>query len=352
MDAVVAPVVFRDRGGALDEMPTRGPLVDRYGRVHTDIRLSITDRCNLRCVYCLPDENVVFRAREEILSFEEITRVARVARSLGVVTARVTGGEPLIRKGIVELVHQLAEVGFDDLAMTTNGTGLQNLARPLAEAGLRRVNISCDSLRERRYAEIRRRGHLADVMEAMLAAESAGLTPLKINVVLIAGVNDDEVVDFAQHARETGRFVRFIEFMPLDATGLWRRGSVVPSEEVLARINGSYPLVPLDPDRHGHEPADSFGFADGAPGGVGVIASVTRAFCASCNRLRLTADGAIRNCLFSDDEAPVRDALRSGASDDDVAMVIRRCVWGKHPGHGINDPGFLKPVRSMSMIGG
>ncbi|MGB9113017.1 MAG: GTP 3',8-cyclase MoaA [Acidimicrobiales bacterium] len=353
MDSVGAPVTFRRSGtGTPEGMPTSGPLVDSYGRVHTDIRFSITDRCNLRCVYCLPDENVVFLPREEILSFEEIARVARVARSLGVVTARVTGGEPLIRKGVVGLVRQLADVGFDDLAMTTNGTGLQQLAQPLADAGLKRVNVSCDSLRERRYAEIRRRGHLGNVFQAMLAAESAGLSPLKINVVLVAGVNDDEILDFARHARETGRTVRFIEFMPLDATGLWSRGSVVSSETVLERINDAFPLVPLDPDRSGHEPADSFRFADGAPGGIGVIASVTRAFCGACNRLRLTADGAIRNCLFSDDETPVRDALRSGASDEHVAMVIRRCIWGKHPGHGINDPGFLKPVRSMSMIGG
>ncbi len=348
-----APVTFRRADEhPLVGMPTSGPLVDSYGRVHTDIRFSITDRCNLRCVYCLPDENVAFRPREEILTFEEIARVARVARSLGVVTARVTGGEPLVRRGVVELVRQLAEVGFSDLAMTTNGTGLRELAGPLAKAGLSRVNVSCDSLREQRYADIRRRGKLRRVFEAMAAAESAGLTPLKINVVLIAGVNDDEILDFARHARQTGRTVRFIEFMPLDATGLWSREAVVPSETVLARINDAYPLVPLDPERNGHEPADNFGFADGAPGGVGVIASVTRAFCGACNRLRLTADGAIRNCLFSDDEAPVRDALRSGASDDEIAMVVRRCVWGKRPGHGINDPGFLKPVRSMSMIGG
>lgn len=353
MDAVTAPVTLRrSRDLSLAEMPTSGPLVDSFGRVHTDIRFSITDRCNLRCVYCLPEEQVVFRPRAEILDYEEIVRVAGIARSLGVVTARITGGEPLVRKGVVELVRQLAGVGFTDLAMTTNGTGLRQLAGPLADAGLDRVNVSCDSLREHRYAEIRRRGDLRNVLEAMEAAESAGLTPLKINVVLVAGINDDEVLDFARHARETGRIVRFIEFMPLDATELWSRDSVVPSETVLARINDAYPLVPVDPDRAGHEPADSFRFADGAPGGVGVIASVTRAFCGACNRLRLTADGAIRNCLFSDDESSVRDVLRSGASDDEIAMVIRRCIWGKHPGHGINDPGFLKPVRSMSMIGG
>lgn len=353
MDAVAVPISLRPSAAQkAREMPVDGALVDPFGRIHTDLRLSITDRCNLRCVYCLPEEDVAFRPREEILTFEEIARVARVAHSLGVVTARVTGGEPLIRRGVVELVRQLAEVGFTDLAMTTNGTNLPALAPSLADAGLTRVNVSCDSLREERFPQIRRRGVLSRVLEAMSAAEAAGLVPLKVNVVLIGGVNDDEVLDFARHARETGRFVRFIEFMPLDATGLWQREAVVPSEEVLSRIHETYPLVPLDPDRKGHEPADRFRFADGSPGEVGVIASVTRAFCGACNRLRLTADGAIRNCLFSDDEVPIRDAMRAGAGDEELALAIRRCVWGKRPGHGINDPGFLKPVRSMSMIGG
>ena len=333
-------------------MPTDGPLVDSFGRVHTDLRISITDRCNLRCVYCLPEEGVVFRPRAEILSFEEITRVARVARSIGVDALRITGGEPLLRKDVVELVRQIGAIGFDDLALTTNGTSLPRLAAPLASAGLRRVNVSCDSLRPDRFAAIRRRGDLAVVLAGMQAAEAAGLSPLKVNVVLVRGLNDDEILDFASFARETGRVVRFIEFMPLDAEGTWNRNAVVPSDEVLAAIDAAFPLVAVDPERLDQAPADRFAFADGGCGEVAVVASVTRPFCGTCNRLRLTADGAIRNCLFSDDEVGLREALRSGADDDEIALALRRSVWGKLPGHGINDPGFLRPVRSMSMIGG
>ena len=333
-------------------MPTYGPLVDTFGRIHTDLRLSVTDRCNLRCIYCLPEEGVVFRPRDEILSFEEIARVARIAHGLGVNAVRITGGEPLIRRNVTELVRQVAEIGFDDLSLTTNGTSLTRLAKGLAEAGLRRVNVSCDSLRPQRYAAIRRRGELAEVLAGMDAAEIAGLLPLKVNVVLVGGVNDDEILDFALFARETGRTVRFIEFMPLDAEGAWERNAVVPSDDVLARITHRYPLAPVDPERLDPAPADTYRFSDGAPGAVAVVASVTRPFCGTCNRLRLTADGAIRNCLFSDNETTIRDLMRAGASDEEIALMIRRSVWGKLPGHGINDPGFLRPVRSMSMIGG
>ena len=340
-------------GGAqgADAMPTEGPLVDRYGRAHSDLRLSVTDRCNLRCVYCMPEEGVPFRPREEILTFEEITRVARVARALGVKSVRLTGGEPLVRKGLVELVRQLATVGFEEIALTTNGTGLAAAARPLAAAGLQRVNISCDSLRPERFGRIRRRGDLATVLGAMDAAEAAGLSPLKVNVVVLAGVNDDEVVDFAAFAREHGRVVRFIEYMPLDAEGGWRRDQVVASDEILARINARWPVEPVERPGWGPAPADRYRFCDGK-GEIGVVASVTRPFCGTCNRLRLTADGAVRNCLFSDDEVSLRAMLRSGASDEDIALGLRSAVWGKLPGHGINDPGFLRPARSMSMIGG
>jgi cyclic pyranopterin phosphate synthase len=332
-------------------MPLEGPLVDGYGRVHTDLRVSVTDRCNLRCVYCLPEEGVPFLPRAEILSFEEIARVAGVARSLGVRSLRLTGGEPLVRRGLVELVRQLSTVGFDDLSLTTNGTVLAPVAAELARAGLHRVNISCDSLRPDRFAQIRRRGQLATVLVAMDAAEAAGLAPLKVNVVLISGVNDDEVLDFAAFARRYGRTVRFIEFMPLDAEGGWRRDQVVPSEDVLARINASWPIEAVKPSEGDPAPADRYRFCDGG-GEIGVVASVTRPFCGTCNRLRLTADGAVRNCLFSDDEVSVRTLLRSGGSDEDIALALRRSVWGKLPGHGINDPGFLRPSRSMSMIGG
>ena len=336
----------------LRPMPTEGPLVDAYGRVHTDLRLSVTDRCNLRCLYCMPEEGVVFRPRAEILNFEEIARVASVARDLGVDSVRITGGEPLVRRGIVELVRQIAGIGFHDLALTTNGTRLAPIAGALADAGLRRVNVSCDSLQPDRFAHIRRRGALAAVLDGMQAAEAAGLTPLKVNVVLMADVNDDEILDFTAFARATGRVVRFIEFMPLDAQGAWDKRQVVPSTEVLARIGARWPLVAVDPHRDDPAPADRFAFADLSPGEIAVVASVTRPFCGTCNRLRLTADGAVRNCLFSDDELSARDVMRAGGSDDELALLLRRAVWGKLPGHGINDPGFLRPARSMSMIGG
>jgi cyclic pyranopterin phosphate synthase len=333
------------------DMPEQGPLVDPYGRVHTDLRISVTDRCNLRCVYCMPEEGVPFLPRHEILTFEEIIRIARVARRLGVTSLRLTGGEPLVRRGIVDLVRGVAELGFDDLALTTNGIGLTPLADMLARAGLHRVNISCDSLQSERFREIRRRGNLAAVLESMHAAEAAGLTPLKVNVVVVAGVNDDEILDFAAFAREHRRIVRFIEYMPLDGEASWRRDQVVPSDDVLARIDARWPIAPVELMTDDPAPAQRYRFCDGA-GEVGVVATVTRPFCGTCNRLRLTADGAIRNCLFSDDEVATRGMLRDGASDDALALAMRRSVWGKLPGHGINDPGFLRPSRSMSMIGG
>ena len=331
-------------------MPTSGLLVDRFGRVHTDLRLSITDRCNFRCTYCMPEEGMTFLPRGELLSVQEIARVGAVARELGITSLRLTGGEPLFRRDALEIVRRLGALGFADLALTTNGTGLARQAEALRAAGLQRVNISCDSLRPERFGEIRRRGALSPVLEAMAAAERAGLGPLKVNVVLQRGVNDDEIVDFARFARDTGRIVRFIEFMPLDYDGGWRRDEVVPGAEVLATVGEAYPLVALsDPDDPA--PATRFAFADGI-GEIGVISSVTEPFCGTCNRLRLTAEGAVRNCLFSDEELSVRPLLRAGADDAAVAEVLRRAVWGKLPGHGINDPGFLRPRRSMSMIGG
>lgn len=345
------PVALSRRPPEPVSMPVTGPLVDGFGRVHTDLRISVTDRCNLRCVYCMPEDGLVWLPRSEILSFEEIELVASVARGLGVDSVRLTGGEPLLRASIVDLVSRLGRVGFSDISMTTNGTGLARLAPALAAAGLRRVNVSCDSLRPERFAEIRRRGVLAGVLAAMDAAELAGLQPVKVNVVVMAGVNDDEVVDLAAFGRDTGRVVRFIEFMPLDADGAWERSRVVPGEEILARINAVWPLEPASSRADDPAPADRFRFCDGQ-GEIGVITSVTRAFCGTCNRLRLTADGAIRNCLFANDEYSVRDLLRSGGSKDELELLIRRAVWAKRAGHGINDPAFLRPARSMSMIGG
>jgi GTP 3',8-cyclase len=331
-------------------MPLDGPLVDRYGRVHNDLRISVTDRCNLRCVYCMPEEGLSFLPRNELLTFDEITRLAQVAKDLGVSALRITGGEPLVRRGLPSLIGRLSALGFEDLAMTTNGTELAKVAGALAAAGLRRVNVSCDSLRPERFAAIRRRGKLDVVLDAMRAAEEAGLTPLKVNVVLLRGHNDDEILDFASFARTTGRIVRFIEFMPLDAQGNWDRGQLVPGREVFERISEVWPLEPPS-DPSNAAPAERFRFADGI-GEIGLISSVSEPFCGTCNRLRVTADGALRNCLFSDDEQTVRDLLRNGGSDADLSLLFRRAVWAKFPGHGINEPGFLSPARSMSMIGG
>ncbi len=334
----------------IQTMPLDGPLIDRYSRVHDDLRISVTDRCNLRCVYCMPEEGLRFLPTKELLTFDEITRLAEVARTLGVTALRITGGEPMVRKGLPSLIARLSEIGFDDLAMTTNGTGLAKVAERLASAGLRRVNVSCDSLRPERFAAIRRRGNLAVVLDAMRAAEEAGLTPLKVNVVLLRGQNDDEILDFASFARATGRIVRFIEYMPLDAEGKWGRDQLVPGREVFERVSAVWPLEPV-PEPTGASPAERFRFADGI-GEIGLISTVTEPFCGTCNRLRLTADGALRNCLFSDDERTVRDVLRNGGTDADLSLLLREAVWAKFPGHGINEPGFLRPARSMSMIGG
>jgi cyclic pyranopterin phosphate synthase len=335
--------------GTPTTMPTQGPLIDRYGRVHTDMRISVTDRCNLRCVYCMAEEGMTFLPRTELLSFEEIARVARVAHDLGVTSIRLTGGEPLVRKGVTSLVQMISDIGIEDLSLTTNGMLLANLAEPLAAAGLARVNVSCDSLRPDRFASVRRRGDLSTVLGAMDAAEAAGLRPLKVNVVLMRGTNDDEILDFAAFARATGRVVRFIEFMPLDAEGNWGRERLVPGEEVFTIINAVWPLESVSDT--GPAPAERFRFRDGE-GEIGLISSVTQPFCGTCNRLRLTADGALRNCLFSDDEHTMRDLIRRGARDEELETVLRRAVWAKFPGHAINEPEFLHPVRSMSMIGG
>ena len=331
--------------------PADGPLLDTWGRVHTDLRLSVTDRCNLRCTYCMPEEGVEWLPRADLLTVDEIERVARVAHDLGVRSVRLTGGEPLLRPGLVDIVGRIAALGFEDLAMTTNAMTLAPLASRLVDAGLQRVNISCDSLDPGRFATIRRRGDLATVLAAMDAAEHAGLRPVKVNVVVTAGVNDDELIDFARFARDTGRVVRFIEYMPLDAQHAWDRHQVLAGEEIVRRISEVWPLEPVGGRRDDPAPADRYRFVDGA-GEIGVISSVTDAFCGGCNRLRLTADGAIRNCLFAADEWSARDVLRRGGSDGDLARLLRAAVWAKLPGHGVNDPGFVQPARPMSRIGG
>jgi cyclic pyranopterin phosphate synthase len=329
--------------------PRHGPLADRYNRIHDDLRISVTDRCNLRCVYCMPEVGMTFQPPAALLTFDEIVRVAQVVHDLGVTSLRLTGGEPLVRKNLVNLVSRLSTVGFEDLSLTTNAMLLTPLVRPLVDAGLKRVNISCDSLQPARFNAMRRRGDLATVLGAMDAAEAGGLTPLKVNVVILRGQNDDEIIDFADFARRTGRIVRFIEFMPLDAQGQWQKSQLVPGEEIFERINELWPLRAIDV--RGSAPAERFTFNDGR-GEIGLISSVTQPFCGTCNRLRLTADGSVRNCLFSDNEFSLRDLMRAGCSDEDVANIFRQSVWEKFPGHAINEPSFLRPTRSMSMIGG
>jgi cyclic pyranopterin phosphate synthase len=332
------------------DAPMSGPLLDTFGRIGDDLRVSVTDRCNFRCTYCMPAEGLPWLPREGVLTYEEITRLVGVFVGLGVQEVKLTGGEPTVRRELPTLVAML-RAAHPDLAisMTTNGLLLDRLAAPLAKAGLDRVTVSCDSLMRHRFAEMTRRDALDRVFEGLRAAEEAGLTPIKLNCVVIAGTNEDEVVDFARFVRETGYEVRFIEYMPLDAEQKWERDKVVPSAEILEAIDRVFPLIA---GVEGSEPSTAFRFADGAPGGIGVIASVTEPFCETCNRLRLTADGQLRACLFAMYETDLRSPLRQGASDEDLERLIRRNVWAKWEGHKINHPDFERPSRSMSMIGG
>jgi GTP 3',8-cyclase len=325
-------------------------LTDSFGRVVRDLRVSVTDRCNFRCSYCMPEEGMVWQDRSELLTFEEITRVVGVFTSrLGVEGVRLTGGEPTVRAHLPVLVHELASLPVrPELAMTTNGASLRLMAEDLRAAGLDRINISCDSLRPERFAEITRRHALPAVLDGIAAAQAAGFDPVKVNCVLMRGVNDDEVLDFARFGREQGVSIRFIEFMPLDAEDRWQAGSVVPSQEVLEKIAGMFPIEAV---AHGPEPASRFRYTDGA-GEIGVIASVTQPFCASCDRVRITADGQFRTCLFALDEADLRAVLRGEGSDDDLEAAIRTAVAGKWAGHQIGNVAFTRPRRSMSQIGG
>jgi GTP 3',8-cyclase len=328
-----------------------GPIVDRFGRVATDLRVSVTDRCNLRCTYCMPADGLPWLPREEILDYEEIARLVGVFHSMGVRTVRLTGGEPTVRRNLPVLVRLIREAAPDvDMSLTTNGLLLDTLAGPLAAAGLDRVNVSIDSLVRHRFAEMTRRDALERVFGGLRAAEAAGLTPIKLNCVVLRETNDHEVADFAAFVRETGYEVRFIEYMPLDADHSWERSKVVPGREILDRIGDHYPLVADDDD--GPAPARTYRFADGAPGRVGVIASVTEPFCESCDRMRITADGQFRSCLFALTETDLRSPLRAGATDGDIGELVRAAMWEKGPGHRINHPDFIQPRRAMSAIGG
>ena len=324
------------------------PLVDPFNRTVRDLRISVTDRCNFRCTYCMPAEGMNWVPRDEVLRFEEIERVARVCvERFAFDGIRLTGGEPTVRAHLPLLVERLAALGVD-LAMTTNGATLGLLAHDLKAAGLRRINISCDSLRPDRFAAMTRRDALPQVLEGIDAAVAAGFDPVKVNAVLIRGVNDDEVVDFAVFGREKGVQLRFIEFMPLDADGGWSADQVVPADETIAAIHAVFPLEPV---AHGAEPATRYRYLDGR-GEIGVIPSVTRPFCESCDRVRITAEGQFRTCLFALEEFDLRAVLRGGGTDDDVAATIERAVGTKWAGHRIGQVNFIRPNRSMSQIGG
>jgi cyclic pyranopterin phosphate synthase len=330
--------------------PVQGPLLDTFGRVADDLRISVTDRCNFRCTYCMPAEGLAWLPKQELLTFEELARTLGVFVGLGVRSLKVTGGEPTVRADLPRLVRMFREAGPDlDISITTNGMLLEQLAGPLAEAGVDRATVSCDSLLRHRFAEMTRRDALEKVLAGLRAAEAAGLTPIKINTVVIGETNDDEVVDFARWARETGYEVRFIEYMPLDAQHAWERSKVVPAARILDAIHAAHPL---EPDGPTNEPATTYRFADGAPGRIGVIASVTEPFCDTCNRLRLTAEGMFRTCLFALDETDLREPMRAGAPDAELERIIRAAVWTKWSGHRINHSDFVQPARSMSMIGG
>ncbi|MFI9201009.1 GTP 3',8-cyclase MoaA [Streptomyces sp. NPDC053048] len=328
-------------------------LMDTYGRVATDLRVSLTDRCNLRCTYCMPEEGLRWLAKPDLLTDDEIVRLVRVAvTALGVTEVRFTGGEPLLRPGLVSIVERCAALApRPRLSLTTNGIGLARTARALKDAGLDRVNVSLDTLRPEVFAALTRRKRLHDVLDGLAAARAAGLTPVKVNAVLMPGHNADEAPDLLAWAVENDYELRFIEQMPLDAQHGWKRTGMITAEQILASLRTRFDLTPEQADERGSAPAERW-IVDGGPARVGVIASVTRPFCAACDRTRLTADGQIRTCLFATEESDLRTALRSGATDEDLARLWRIATRGKKAGSGLDDPAFLQPARPMSAIGG
>jgi cyclic pyranopterin phosphate synthase len=328
------------------------PLLDSFGRVATDLRVSLTDRCNLRCSYCMPAEGLDWLPADDLLTDSELIRLIRIGVELvGIREVRFTGGEPLLRKGLERVIEAAAALEpRPDLSMTTNGIGLDRRAQALADAGLNRVNVSMDTIDAQRFKSLTRRDRHADVVAGLAAASAAGLGPVKVNSVLLHGINDDESVALLQFCLDNGYHLRFIEQMPLDAGHIWDRTKMVTAEEILGNLNRAFSLTP-DPTARGGAPAETW-LVDGGPGTVGVIGSVTRNFCAACDRTRLTADGQIRNCLFAQSETDLRALLRNGSSDDAIAVRWQSAMAIKAPGHGINDPGFLQPVRPMSAIGG
>ena len=332
--------------------PPRGPLVDRYGRVHRDLRISVTDRCSLRCTYCMPEDGVPWLPRTTMLSTPEIVRLAGVAVELGIEEIRLTGGEPLLRRDLTDVVAGLAALDpAPEISMTTNGIGLSRIAQDLRAAGLTRVNVSIDTLDRETFIALAKRDRLADTLAGIEASAAAGLVPVKLNTVLMRGVNDHEAPDLLGFALDSGYELRFIEQMPLDAQHQWDRTQMITGEEILDRLRTRFELTALPDEARGSAPAELF-LVDGGPATVGVIASVTMPFCGTCDRVRLTADGMIRNCLFATGETDLRTPLRDGASDDELAELLRASIGAKLPGHGINEPTFLQPPRPMSRIGG
>ena len=328
------------------------PLVDNHGRTATDLRVSLTDRCNLRCSYCMPAEGLDWLPTEDVLTDDEVVRLITIAVGrLGVREVRFTGGEPLVRRGLVDIVQRTHElVPTPEISLTTNGLGLERVAGALAEAGLDRVNVSLDTVRPDTFHTITRRDRLKDVLAGLRAAAVAGLGPVKINAVLLRGINDDHAPELLRWCLEHGYQLRFIEQMPLDAQHGWRRDTMITADEIFASLQQEFELAPAEEPR-GSAPAELF-TVDGGPATVGVIASVTRPFCGDCDRVRLTADGQVRNCLFAREESDLRAAMRKGADDDELAERWRAAMLTKRPGHGIDDVSFLQPSRPMSAIGG
>jgi GTP 3',8-cyclase len=328
-------------------------LVDSFGRVATDLRVSLTDRCNLRCAYCMPPEGLDWLPKPELLTAEEIIRLVSIGvERLGITEVRFTGGEPLLRRELVKIVAATAALRpRPQVSLTTNGIGLDRLAGPLAAAGLDRVNVSLDTLDRDVFVRLAHRDRLGDVLAGMAAAAAAGLAPVKVNAVLMRGVNEQEAVPLLRFCLDQGYELRFIEQMPLDAQHGWRREDMVTADEILGLLKEDFDLTEDDPRERGSAPAELF-LVGGGPQRVGVIGSVTRPFCGACDRVRITADGQVRNCLFAREESDLRTALRSGASDDQLASRWMAAVAGKKAGHGINDPSFLQPARPMSAIGG
>ncbi|MGW3997064.1 GTP 3',8-cyclase MoaA [Amycolatopsis sp. NPDC004772] len=332
--------------------PENPHLIDTFGRVATDLRVSLTDRCNLRCTYCMPAEGLDWMPGEQVLTDDELVRLMRIAvELLGVTDIRLTGGEPLLRPGLEDLVARITALSpRPRLSMTTNGIGLARRAAGLAEAGLDRINVSLDTVDPELFKTITRRDRLSHVLAGLAAARDAGMSPVKVNAVLIRGLNESEAVPLLRFCLDEGYHLRFIEQMPLDAQHGWNRGEMITAAEILSMLASSFELTPASEARGG-APAERW-LVDGGPGDVGVIASVTRPFCSACERTRLTADGAVRSCLFSNDETDLRSLVRAGARDEEVADAWRATMWGKLAGHEINDAGFAQPIRPMSAIGG